>query len=87
MQTCRAPSKTDKVLFLTYGVWVVVDLKLDASIQLSGDEAVGGDHDHARNEEQRQQQQNVPAGERERKGGREGEREGEGVGGRDRERG
>lgn len=49
---------------LTSGLFVLAQLKLNASVQLPGDQTVGYNHHHARDEEQNKQQQNIPAKER-----------------------
>lgn len=45
---------------LTGGLSALVQLKLNASVQLSGDQTVGYNHHHSRDEEQREQQQHIP---------------------------
>ncbi len=48
------------MLDLTGGLFALVQLKLNASIELSGDQTVGYNHHHSRDEEQSEQQQHVP---------------------------
>ena len=50
---------------LTSGLFVLTQLKLNASVKLSGDQTVGYNHHHSWDEEQSEQKQNVP--EREKK--------------------
>lgn len=45
---------------LTGALSVLVQLKLNASVQLSGDQTVGYNHHHSRDEEQSEQQQHIP---------------------------
>lgn len=45
---------------LTCGLSVLAQLKLNASVELSGDQTVGYNHHHSRDEEQREQQQHIP---------------------------
>lgn len=45
---------------LTGGFFVLAQLELDPSVELSGDQTVRYDHHHTRDEEQSEQQQHVP---------------------------
>lgn len=45
---------------LTGGLCVLAQLKLNASVKLSGDQTVGYNHHHSRDEEQSEQEQHIP---------------------------
>lgn len=45
---------------LTSGLCVLAELKLNASVELSGDQTVGYNHHHSGDEEQSEQQQHIP---------------------------
>ncbi len=45
---------------LTGGLSALAQLKLNASVELSGDQTVGYNHHHSRDEEQSEQQQHIP---------------------------
>lgn len=45
---------------LTSGLSVLAQLKLNASVELSGDQTVGCNHHHSRDEEKGEQQQHIP---------------------------
>lgn len=45
---------------LTGGLSALAQLKLYASVELSGDQTVGYNHHHSRDEEQSEQQQHIP---------------------------
>ena len=45
---------------LTSGLSALAQLKLHASVELSGDQTVGYNHHHSRDEEQSDQQQDIP---------------------------
>lgn len=61
---------------LTGGLSALAQLKLHASEELSGDQTVGYNHHHSRDEEQSEQQQHIPEKQPEWK---QNTREGEGV--------
>lgn len=48
------------LLNLTRALGVLAQLKLHASVELSGNQTVGDDHHHSWDEEQNEQQQHVP---------------------------
>lgn len=53
------------LLDLTRALGVLAQLKLDASVELSGNQTIGYNHHHSWDEEQYEQQQHVPGKEAE----------------------
>ena len=64
---------------LTGGLSALAQLELNASEELSGDQAVGYNHHHSRDEEQSEQQQHIPEKQPEWEGRNNTQRGGKGV--------